>query len=111
MKKDILTYFAAVFFITIYLLKGIATVLPALLTDTGSKSILTALMDQETENNKNNTEERFDTETKELYLHHNFLISVVIPGVANSQKNIEENNIAFKQHVYASIPTPPPEQA
>ena len=110
MKKDILKYFAAVFFITLYLLKGAATVMPALLSDTGGNSFLTALIDQETENNKSNTEERFDTETKEFYLHHNYLVSVSLSGIAFASKNIAENNIAFKQHFYAAIPTPPPER-
>ena len=111
MKKDILKYFAAVFFITLYLLKGAATVMPVLLSDTGGNSFLTALIeDQETENNKNNTEERFDTETKEFYLHHNYLVSVSLSGIAFASKNIAENNIAFKQQFYAAIPTPPPER-
>ena len=110
MKKDILKYFAAVFFITLYLLNGAAIVMPVLLSDTGAHSFLTALPDTEAENNKNNTEERFDTETKEFYLHHNYLVSVSSSSDVRGLKNIEENNIAFKQHFFAAIPTPPPEQ-
>ena len=110
MKKDILKYFAAVFFITLYLLKGAATVMPALLSDTGANSFLIALPDTEAENNKNNTEERFEKETKEFYLHHNYLVSANLSSDVMDPKNIGENTIAFKQHFFAAIPTPPPER-
>lgn len=110
MKKDILKYFAAVFFITLYLLNGAATIMPVLFSDTVVNSFLTALPDTEAENNKNNTEERFDTEKRELYLHHNYLGSVSSSIDVMGLKNIEENNIAFKQHFFAAIPTPPPER-
>ncbi len=110
MKKNLLKYFAAVFFITIYLLKGATTIVPVLFSVNSSNSIIALLMNEETDNNANNTEERFDSETRDLYLYNNYLVSVGLHGIAITPKNIAGNSVAFKQLFFASIPTPPPQR-
>lgn len=108
MKKNMLKYFAAVFFISIYLLKGIVTVMPVFFSGGKSDFLITASIDTE-ENEKRNNGEKLDSETKELYLHHNSLLNVSLPGTIVKTVKTPIDHTAIIKHIDRSIPTPPPE--
>lgn len=103
-----LKYFAAVFFITLYLLKGMVAVMPALMAGDKNHSLMAAFIDTE-ENEKRNNGEKPGSETKELYLHHNHLANFNVAGTLQKTAAVSVHQPGFIQQTERVIPTPPPE--
>lgn len=108
MKKFHLKYFAAAFFIIIYLFKGTVSIVH-ILWDTEKERLWIAILMDTEENEKRNAGENLDAETKELYHHHNYLINLNIPVIVITTAKKHSPATVFMPFADLSIPTPPPE--
>jgi hypothetical protein len=109
MKKYIVRYFIAGFFVCIYLIKGGASLAPSLLVFEKNDYLFALLMDIEKEGEKSNNGEKPDAETKEFYQHAGAFINPNLPGTLITKIKTSTLTSSYIQQVYASIPTPPPE--
>lgn len=108
MRNTYLKHIAVIFFICLFLLKGVGSLVPGLSVHF-SKWTSQELVDSEAGNNKKNTEGKAENELKEYYLHHQ-LINTVSCLDAGCPKDIALRKTIYRQTVYIAIPTPPPKQ-
>ncbi|MBL0356970.1 MAG: hypothetical protein IPP72_08800 [Chitinophagaceae bacterium] len=109
MKQTNLKYITVLFLITLFIVKGILATLPALLPDEADQSWIENVLSAATDEGKKSTEERSEQENKALYLDNNCFFDLAAMNIDVDQKDIRANKIQYKQSVYISIPTPPPE--
>lgn len=109
MKEKSLKYITTFLLISFFIVKGILTTLPALLPFNADQSWIENILCAATEEEKKSTEEKFEQEYKALYLDNYCFLNPASMIIACDQKSIRANKIQYKQSVYISIPTPPPE--
>lgn len=109
MQKNRFTYLIAIFFITLFLFKGIASLYPTLWNSTEGKSICEKLFCEANEDDKKNAEEKAEQEVKAFYVYNDYQPGIDIVKFILVIKNIQCHHLVYKQSVYISIPTPPPE--
>ncbi len=101
--RTIVTYIAAILFISIYVAKGVVTTVPQL-----SKSVFTSQVLDITDTETENTESKKEAESKVLYINNDFFswneLPVSIPSIKNLPAPQSVNKLICR-----SIPTPPPE--
>lgn len=109
MYKRRFKYLTVIFFITLFLFKGVASLYPTLLNSGESKSISEKLFCTENEEESKSAEEKAEQETKALYLNNDCQPGVALIKFIPVIKSIQCYPVNYKQSVCISIPTPPPE--
>lgn len=105
MKNNFIKYITTFFLCFIFLLKGIAPVLHAAVSD---KSQIEMMSDIETEENKKTSRSLAETELPELYFPLNYF-TAFHHSIQPASKIRVELKAAYKKQIVISIPTPPPE--
>lgn len=109
MKFAFVRYIAAIFFITLYVFKGIGVVAPMLIQVSSGKIEIADIVNNAEESEKNNAEEKTDKEVKELYINH-FNEVDLNNGIVSLNKIIATTHPLQAAQLFAgAIPTPPPE--
>lgn len=109
MRKRRFKYWIAIFFIILFLFKGITSVYPTLLNIGISKTISEKFFPLENDEENKTAEEKAGPETKPLYWNNDHQPGIAIVRFVLTIKRIQYHHIMYKQSVYISIPTPPPE--
>lgn len=101
--RSLITYIAAILFITIYVAKGVVTTVPQL-----SKQVFTSQVLDVTDTETENSESKKEAEPKALYINNDFFswneLPISIPSINNLPAPVFVNKLICR-----SIPTPPPE--
>jgi hypothetical protein len=105
MKKRNFKYLIAFFFILLFLFKGVASVYPGLLNIEISEKLFCAANEEE----KKNAEEKAEQEAKAFYLCNDCESGINLVKFTLLRKSIQRHHLMYKQSVYISIITPPPE--
>lgn len=105
MKKNRFKYLIAGFFILLFLFKGVVSECPGLLNSEISEKFFCAANEEE----KKNAEEKAEQETKAFYLCNECESGINLLKFMLVRKSIQRHHLMYKQSVYISITTPPPE--
>jgi len=109
MKEKSLKYITTILLVSFFIAKGILTTLPALLPFKADQSWIENILCDATDEEKKSTEDKSEKEYKALYLDNNCFLDPATMVISCDQKKILANKLQYKQSVYISIPTPPPE--
>ena len=101
--RSLITYIAAILFITIYVAKDVVTTVPQL-----SKQVFTSQVLDLTDTETESTENKKEAEPKALYINNDFFSWNELPASVPSINNLPAPGF-FDQLICRSIPTPPPE--
>jgi hypothetical protein len=105
MKKIRLKYFIAGFLVLLFLFKGVVAVYPGLLNRESSEKFFCAANEEA----KKSAEEKVEQETKAFYLCNEYESGINLEKFILVRKSIQRHHLMYKQSVYISISTPPPE--
>lgn len=107
MKFNIIKHIIALFFILLFSLKGIVSVLPAISAHLNKLIPTELIADSETENKKT-TEEKQETGLKEYLIESpQYMITGLVYAITT--RAISANNLLCQQDVFLPVYTPPPE--
>lgn len=108
MKKHWKTYLSCLLLITVFVMKGLVDVLPGLLAHTENADLVERL--NTTQNSEENSQgEKKGEGIKELFLDSSRPLLFWPEGPVATQQYLSAIHLLYKQRVYLSIPTPPPE--
>lgn len=106
MRNDLVKYISTFLLCFIFLLKGIAPVLPITIS---GKSQVEMMADIETEDNKKTSRSLLETELPELYFPLHYFTALNHSIQPPASKIRVELKDAYKKQIIISVPTPPPE--
>lgn len=106
MKKNFFKYIVSIFFILLFISKGVVSLVPYL-SDANSVSLIAEMLaDAEKESSSKNSEEKSEIEKESAKYETPHMLELVA-FAPDSQKLIEISNNSSPE-VHLPIPTPPP---
>ena len=105
--KKYFTHITSVFLLAVFLLNGIASLLPLFSLDTGKHEIAELLTKTESENSGKEKEEKVPE--KELFQH---AVDIELPAlIINDGKKNPPGHSAYWDNIFLAVFTPPPKLA